>query len=371
MRQSSPPSMRRCRRRLVVALVASAALLSACGGSPRHLAGAAPTTTTNTTTAPASSSSTAAPKPASPPAVVAPLTGLPASSATAGQVAVVVKVDNIAAALPQVGVAAADIVYEEMVEGGLTRLAAVFQSHQPTDVGPVRSGRLTDEGIADDLVHPVLAYAGTNGIFQPLLAAQPLSDVEIDNYPSQFFVDPNRVAPHSTFVNVASLAKLDSTHQPPNPLWSFRRAGQPFAASGAAPAAAVTVSFPAATATWSWDAAAARWLRTQDGAPDRDSTGAQLSAANVIIQDVGYITSAVVSGEGPAANGTPIPTGELVGSGTAWYLSGGRIAQGTWSRSSLTARTTYLDAAGRPVRLAPGTTWVELPQTGTTPAVTP
>jgi hypothetical protein len=257
------------------------------------------------------------------------------------------------------------------VEGGLTRLAAVFQSQQPTTAGPVRSGRLTDEGIADDLHHPVLAYAGANALFQPQLSSQPVTDIDDDTNPDLFVRNDSRLAPHNLYTTVAGLAALDSPSGPPPALWAFHAAGRPFSGHGITKASSITVTFPAATATWTWDAGGGTWLRTQDGAPDVDSTGARLSATNVIVQFIPYVTTAVVSGEGAGADGSPIPGGIFTGSGVAWYLSGGSIVKGTWSRASLTSPTVYRDGAGRPIALAPGRTWVELPSVGTVPTVTP
>ena len=131
----------------------------------------------------------------------------------------VVKIDNVDAARPQSGINQADVVYEEEVEGGLTRLAAVFQSQYPAVVGPVRSGRLTDEGIADDLNHPVFAYSGTNAIFLPILRSQPVTDVDDDNHPGLFYRSNLNVAPHNLYANVASLAAcVDHPHPARRPV---------------------------------------------------------------------------------------------------------------------------------------------------------
>ena len=121
--------------------------------------------------------------------------------------------------------------------------------------------------------------------------------------------------------------------------WSSRDPGTRSSQSGTCPASSVTVSFPEATAQWTWNTRDRLWLRAQDGAVDVDSHGAQLSASNVIIQFIPYATTAYVTGEGAGADGAPIPGGGFVGSGPAWYLSGGAIVKGTWSRASLTART--------------------------------
>jgi Protein of unknown function (DUF3048) N-terminal domain/Protein of unknown function (DUF3048) C-terminal domain len=355
---------------LVAAGVVSAVVIST-GGSNHKASATAPATTTTvpatTTTTPSKHHHRKRSHKVSP---MAPLTGLGASAKVAKQPAVVVKVDNVAAALPQYGINQADVVYEELVEGGLTRLAAVFQSDYPSRVEAVRSGRLTDEGIADDLNHPVLAYSGTNAIFQPQLAAQPVEDVTATSHPNLFIRDNSRAAPHNYYANVAALAATDKPANPPSSkFFSFRKAGTDLKGVGVAPATGLSVPFPAASIQWTWSAKQKLWLRTQDGAADVDATGARLSATNVIVQFIPYVTSAYATGEGLSAP-EPIPKGEMTGHGTAWVVSGAAIVKGTWSRSSATATTVFKDAKGKVIKLAPGRTWIELAPTGTSVAVT-
>jgi hypothetical protein len=281
----------------------------------------------------------------------------------------VVKIDNVDAARPQTAVNQADVVYEELVEGGLTRLAAVFQSQYPSTVGPVRSGRLTDAAIADDLNHPVFAYSGTNNNFLPILRSQPLTDVDGSNRPDLFWRSNLAAAPDNLYASVVALAATSTTHVPPPALFEFLPAGSEVGSQGGTPVQHLSIDFGATGVGWDWNATQRAWVRTQNGTADVERSGARLSAANVIVQFVPYITSGMATGEGvPPA---PIPTGQLVGHGTAWYLSGGGLVKGSWSRSSLTATTQYTAASGLPVRLTPGRTWVELVPVGTVPVLDP
>jgi hypothetical protein len=348
-------------RRRAAALVACASLVVVLGACGSHRRAAA------TTTLPAPSTtkdSTTTTRPALP---TAPLTGLPETNpAQLHAPAVVIKIDNVTGALPQTGINQADVVYEEMVEGGLTRLAAVFQSDYPSVVGPVRSGRLTDEYIADDLSHPVLVYAGTNAIFLPILESQPVTTATMNLDPNLFYRAGPNVAPHDLFSNVAALARLDTVQAAPHPLFRYLPEGKTFAG---APASQLSIGFPAAAISWVYRASAHGWLRVQNGLPDVDTAGRQVDATNVVVLFVPYITSGMATGEGgPPA---PIPEGIMSGTGQAWFLSDGKIAMGTWSRSSLTSVASYRTAAGQPVLLTPGQTWVELVPVGNTPVVTP
>jgi hypothetical protein len=281
----------------------------------------------------------------------------------------VVKIDNVDPARPQSGINQADVVYEEEVEGGLTRFAAIFQSNYPAVVGPVRSGRLTDEGIADDLNHPVLAYSGTNAIFLPILRSQPVTDVDGDNHPGLFYRSGVNVSPHNLYANVASLAAASTTHSPPAALFNFVPAGHQFSGPGLAPAAGVVVNFPEASVGWNWYPPDWVWLRTQNGTSDLDRSGARLSATNVVLQFVPYVSSGEETGEGVPP--VSIPEGLLVGHGPAWYLSNGKLLEGSWTRGALTSLTAFKDAAGQPVRLTGGRTWIELVPVGINPTLVP
>lgn len=301
---------------------------------------------------------------------VSPLTGLPQPNAAQLQApAVVVKIDNIDNARPQTGIASADVVYEEQVEGGLTRLAAVFQSTYPTTVGPIRSGRLTDEGIGDDLNHPVYVMSGTNAIFLPQLRAQPWTDVDDTNHGEQFYRGGSRPAPDNLYGNVAAIAKLSTTHTPPAPLFQYRAAGSPFNGAGVTAANHLNFALPNASVAWSYSPQFGQWVRTQNGTADVDSSGRQLSATNIVVLFINYVVTGMATGEGVPA--TPIPGGIMTGTGQALFLSGNQVVKGTWNRTSLTSPATYADGSGAPIQLAAGNTWVELLPIGNVPSVTP
>jgi hypothetical protein len=321
---------------------------------------AAPTVASTTTVAPTTTSTT---KPSAP---TAPLTGLPQPDPSAlNRSAVVVKIDNVVGALPQTGVTKADVVYEEMVEGGLTRLAAIFQSQLPNPVGPIRSGRTTDEGIIDDLNDPVFVYSGANTDFLAALGQQPVVNVNADSNGSVFFRAGPNVAPHNYFANATTLeAQAAAGKGAPPALFDYATPAST-ANAGATPAATATLQFPAAEAVWTWQAKGGVWLRAQNGAPDVDIAGVQISAANVVIQSIPYVTALT------EANGTAIPEGEQVGTGQAWILTKGTLVKATWTRSSLTAVATYTDSAGHPILLTPGQTWVELLPNNLTPSFAP
>jgi hypothetical protein len=345
-------------RRPAIVVIAALLVLAACGGGGKAAKDRAKVgAITTTSLAP----STTAP----PSAAVSPLTGLPVADAgKASRVALIVKIDNAPEARPQAGLVEADVVYEEMVEGGITRLAAVYQSTDATPVGPVRSARTTDVNIASELNHPLYGYSGGNKIFLAAIARAPLTDVGVDHFVNLYRRDGKRTAPHNLFSDTVLLySKAPAGSSAPTPLFTFRPKGSPAAGAGAAPVAHVTIAFPSGLAkvTWDWDAAAGVFRRGQNNTADVDIAGRQASAENVLIRFTSYHNVGGIKDP----SGAPVPEAELLGQGEAWMLSGGMIIKGTWSKPTPTAITTFVDSGGQPFKLSPGHTWIELAPPGT------
>ena len=119
--------------------------------------------------------------------------------------ALAVKVDTTAHGRPQVGLLAADVVFEEVVEGGLTRLLAVFHSADPDTVGPVRSARSTDLFLLAELGRPLFAWSGANPTFAAAVEAADLIDVGVAAVPDAYERSDERRAPYDLFAAPAEL----------------------------------------------------------------------------------------------------------------------------------------------------------------------
>lgn len=306
----------------------------------------------------------------SPPATAAPvgppcpLTGLPAAGgAVPSRPALAVKVDAIDGARPQAGLDKADIVFEEPVEGGLTRFVAVFQCSDASRVEPIRSGRLVDPDLLSQFGHPLLAYSGAIDPVVAKIAASAVYDVGIDRISGPYLKDPNRAAPHEMYASTDALwqsgKQVGAPQTAPSPVFTYGTL-----TSASQPATRAHIAFsPYDDVVWSWSATKGAWLRSNLDSPSGASMltdGNQVSASNVVIEQVQTSPSPYVED----ASGIHENDVTTTGSGQLTVLRDGVEVTGTWSRPSIGAPASLVDQSGQPISLAPGVTWVELvPQT--------
>jgi hypothetical protein len=289
---------------------------------------------------------------------IAPLTGLvDPSGAAAQRCAVTVKVGNTAEAQPHEGLEQADVVYEEVVEGGITRLLAVYHSEAPDRVGPVRSVRHTDPSILWPL-RGVFAFSGGNQEEIASLRGVPVTLLDETRAGEMMFRDPARPAPHNLFADVGQMYSR-CADPPPPALFAYRPAGVP---SSGDPVSEAHVGFRSGyDVTWTWDAASGVWQRTLFGSPEIGASGATISATNVVVMFVSYAGGVGVEGS----------EATLIGKGRAQVFTDGRMIEGTWTRPDRASPAQLLAADGRPILLTPGTTWVELPDRSYAVTTTP
>lgn len=262
---------------------------------------------------------------------------------------IAVKIGNTEAAYPLSGLNDADVIYEELVEGGITRFVALYQCDEPKRVGPVRSARTTDPRILLQYADPpILAYSGASpAVTQYVTKIGVVSLTETSANPA-YTRDSARIAPHNLYVSIKALyreaRRAEADTSSPDPVFAF--SDEIAGSSKRARSASVTFAY-SNTARWTWSDR--RWVRLFDGAPMVLQDGEPLAVDNVLIQEV------VVK---PGIGISPDVT--LTGSGRAWLLRDGRVVQGRWSRPSLDDVTEFRTKAGDELSLAPGRTFVEL-----------
>jgi Protein of unknown function (DUF3048) N-terminal domain/Protein of unknown function (DUF3048) C-terminal domain len=293
--------------------------------------------------------------PPSPPAW--PLTGVPVD-AVADRPALAVKIENSVDTRPQTGLGAADLVWEQVVEGGITRFVAVYHSNLPPEIGPVRSIRPMDPAIAAPL-HGLLAFSGGVPTYVTAARSAGLQVLSQDSGAEGFRRTTTRRAPHNVYAVPQTLvAQADAAHgAPPAAPFDHPAAGrQPTAVAVGKPASTLALTLSGvAHPRWTWNAAEGRWLRAEGSTPAVEAGGRRIGVTNVVVLRVDVVTT---NARDPAGN--PVPETILTGRGQALVASGGHTVAASWSKPGTGDRVTLTGADGAPVTLAPGTTWVEL-----------
>jgi hypothetical protein len=275
-----------------------------------------------------------------------PFTGEPVKSL--GRV-LAVKIDNIVYARPQTGLGDADIIYVIPVEGGLTRFMAVFSSHIPPVVGPVRSARQSDLDLLQQFGRPAFAWSGATPHLVPFVERARIVDL-YDELVGGYFRSSDRVAPYNLYANTPQVMREAPKASKARDI-GFRFGALP---PGGTPRESYTVNYPATTFTFRWSARDKRWLVWMDGAPGMTTDTGQLGGSTVIIQYTWIGTSRFEE-----YGGRP-PLAESTGSGRAVILRNGRAYTVHWSRPNANDGTTFTLPDGRRMLFAPGQVWVVL-----------
>jgi DUF3048 family protein len=266
-----------------------------------------------------------------------------------------VKVENTDAAYPLAGLERADVIYEEPVEGSITRFAALFQCKDAGRVGPVRSARTTDPKILLQYSNaPLLAYSGANPKVESALEGAGIVSYTETSANSAYARDESRSAPHNLFVSIKKVYELakgsGADFSLPDPVFRFDETVP--TPSKKRTSASLAFS-PSNVVGWAWSKGS--WVRQLDGEPMLSEKGTPIAVDNVVIQEVVVTDSNIVD-----VAGYPSPDVKLVGEGRAWVLRDGRLIIGRWRRASLGDVTVFETKGGEEIALAPGTTFIQL-----------
>lgn len=281
------------------------------------------------------------------------LTGLPGTN---GNV-LAVKIDDTRDAHPQIGIEAADLVYVEQVESGLTRLLALYTSEYPEFIGPIRSARISDIDLLAQYGKVAFAYSGSQSKMRPVLSAANLNILSAErNPPSIFARDESRVSPVNMILYIQKLfdratnkLKMNLISLPSSP-WLFGDLPKT-----AAPVVSAKINWPNAKYEIIWNEASKCWNLKQNGEIEQTTFGVNICIQNAIIQKVKIEPS--IYGD---KFGGITPFSQTVGSGKAVLLRDGKYLNLNWQRDDATQFTNWLDEQGERMRITPGKTWVFL-----------
>ena len=293
------------------------------------------------------------------------LNGLPGSD----NEIIVVKIDDTNQARPQTGIEDADVVYIEQVEGGATRIAALYSSKYPEVVGPVRSARISDIEIFAQYGKIGLAYSGAQQKLTTVINASNLFNMSAERfgYGEPYFRDNSRYAPVNLYLHPNIL--LEKAHAKDKYFDKATKSGWVFGPIGnvekdgkaeedgknGRKVLGVDFSWPAVKYGADWDKVSKKWLIRQNGEPKVDNSGTQLGADTLVVQLVAITDSAY----GDKFGGVT-PQVQSVGTGKALIFRNGRVFDAIWDRPTATDSTTWKDASGVDIPFAAGQTWIAL-----------
>lgn len=334
---------------------------AASSGGPGTGAGASGTPTATTPTPTPSPTPTPTPSPSPTPYLVPdPLDGTLVPPEDAARHPIAVMVDDLAPARPQSGFGAASVVWQAPAEGGIPRYMMVFSHGLAPSIGPVRSARYYFVAWAAEW-RALYVHAGGSPQALTTLAAQGggqlVYNADQFRYGHYFRRITTRFSPHNLYTtggNLRELADLvGATAAPSGPVWTFG----PDAPLEERPVGGrIEVVYPANDVQYSYDRETNTYLRTVsvEGAETDAATGQPVAPKNVIVMRMSF---------GPLNDGEPQKhrlEAKVVGSGEAWIATNGHTIHGTWGKKSLTAPTLFFDAAGDPVTLTAGQTFVQV-----------
>ncbi len=343
-------------------LVAAAALVAACSdGGSTATATTAPATielstlpASTSTDAPAMTTATtqAATTTTEAPAPVYPLTGLPVDAANplaALRTAVVAKVGNYDAH-PQWGSNSADIIYEEIINANISRFAFVFQSQAADRVGPIRSGRRQDVDLFGSFNAPIFAWAGGNGTVTAEVNNSDLINLNESRCGNSCFRSgDDKPREFTLFFNIDKVWDVAAGQGGVPPQQFQYRATDAPAAGDASDG--VALKMDTYNVDWTWNPTTGQYERSQNGRPDKDKSGDQMTTNNIVVLSMVYL---------PGISGSP--DAQSTGTGDAWVFSGGTKVHGTWTRADRLQVFTLTADDGTPMLLTPGRTFIELPR---------
>jgi len=326
-------TLRTARTAVPATLVALSLVLAGCGGDD----GKKPA---------ADESSAPAPAPEEP--ATWPLTGLEAKDGQSVELdhpVVVTKIDNSTASSPQIGLSKADLVVEELVEGGITRLAAFYYSQLPANIGPIRSMRASDIGIVSP-ADGVIATSGAAG--QTISRVQGAKIKFFQEGGPGFYRDNSRRAPYNLFTDLKKVAKAAEDGKDARPA-DYLPWGTEADFTNGQPAGSLQADFGSHTTSWQFQGG--KYVNSNSNAAQGDRFQPDsILVIRVKITDAGY--------RDPAGNF--VPESHFVGKGKAQLFHNGQVVEGTWSKDKLASAVSLATADGAPLKVPAGKVWIEL-----------
>lgn len=286
--------------------------------------------------------------------VEAPLTGELVDPAVAEKRVLAVVIENHPDARPQSGYNEADIVYETLAEGGITRTLALFQSKDGKEIGPVRSARdYFIEWLSG--FNGIFAHVGGSSTALATIASAKIPDLNQFANGSYYWRSNDRYAPHNVYTTsekLYSAAKARGYEVVGAPKAFLFKKDALEADRPATQAVTVDFSGPLFQVTYKYDPKTNTYGRSVAGVAAKDkNTGIQIAPKNVIVEYTSISPYVNAAGEQAVRIATTSGSGVLFQDGKSTPIN--------WNKASRSTRTVYTDTTGKEIQLNRGQTWIE------------
>jgi hypothetical protein len=285
-----------------------------------------------------------------------PVSGLePKGDAEVDRPAVAVKIENAPLAYPLSGLEDAEVVYEELVEGGVTRFMAIYHCNDSRKAGPVRSARIVDPALLLPYTK-ILAYSGSNQPVKDALSEAGITQLDETRAGNGLKRVPREgiSSEHTLYANTVALRKKGSKEFGDAPSDDIFEYGE--LKPKGKKARNVTIEFSAATEI-AYDFRKGRYRRSQAGEPFMTEKGGQLAVDNVVIEVHDVRLSKQIT---DVAGNPSVEIADETGSGPAVLFRDGRAIEGTWERDAVGDAVRFLTKSGKAMVFKEGSTWIHL-----------
>lgn len=286
-----------------------------------------------------------------------PLDGAALHSMPEGRPVAVI-IDNLPAARPQSGLKNADLVYETLAEGGITRMLAVFYHGKASVVGPIRSARPYFIEMANSL-NGILVHSGGSPEALEYMKSSNLPHLDEFNHSRYFWRIPQRQSPHNLYSSTDKLHQLAqdvglNAYETQVPQFEFvsDSNNETIDKHDMLLSDEVKIYFPKRyEVNYTYDPDEKLYWRFIAGESHMDEvTNSQLSPRNIIVQ---FVKTRVIDGQGRLEMG-------IAGHGRALVFTAGTVIEAVWEKSSPDKATVYKTINGEIVKLLPGQSWIEI-----------